>query len=119
MFNPISHNVIRQALRWSNLAPTAIHTIWSEEYRDGTSKAIYEVHFDRLAVEAVLPMTIGSPDEYVNSQLYAMIDNSFCDDIKINSVMYDLESDSLITYLRVHLEPLQAIREGELSWLID
>jgi len=119
MFNPISHNVVRQSLAWCNLHPTRIQTLLSNEHDNGDQTALYQIAF--LEYE-VLANWLWAADSLMMTPadcLKMTLLDAFCSDIQIGAVWRDADDGSYNAQLFVTVTAKDSLLDGELGWLID
>lgn len=88
MFHPISFNVVRQSLKWSNLPTVCISATTEPKTYPLYTLSTYDLSWDREALAKLWAKQ--QPDEHgtLLTWLKDVLHNSFCNDVAIGSVHY-------------------------------
>jgi hypothetical protein len=119
VFNPITHQVIRQALSWANLTPRTIQTLLSNAHDDGGQTALYELCFDSRAMKARWLADDMLLRIHFTDFVRRLMQGCFCDDVKVGSIFYRHWDNELYVQIYIELSPADVLLDGELSWLTD
>lgn len=95
MYNPISLNVIRQAIAWhTDVQPFRIRQSWQQLWPNGSVTTIYHLLFNASQVihELNLRTTVTGPDIMPFATL---IDQSFCDDCRVIEQLHYKDTDTI------------------------
>ena len=107
-YNPISFDVIRQALSWSNLPTPTLTKVSSYKLPDGTQTAIYRAIWSYESVY----LWSKPEDKFTVVELKAFIEavtNSFCEDITCLQWGWDDVSQSMAIDLHVRVPKRESV----------
>lgn len=112
MYKPISFNVVKQAIAWSDLpAPTAIRMLSSFKWPDGSTSGEYMLTFDGAAVRAATDRGLLSDGSAADSQMRHFLSQCFCSDIQVVRTWcdpaHDLWKAELYAKMSAHDLPIQ------------
>lgn len=79
-YNPISFNVIRQALTWQHIPPPQLTKLSSYKLPDGTMTSVYRAVWDYKAIVSWAGYKFN-PDGYELTYFCHAVSSSFCEDI--------------------------------------
>src|SRR3569623_638007 len=95
MYNPISTNVIRQAIEWhTDATPLHIKREFWHKWPNGNITTIYDLEFDRIEVAIAIGYILIECDQDLNP-FVDLLNGCFCDDCHVIERHYDRNTGSV------------------------